>query len=635
MNETQPTLQNVEPEQTAVAAASHILNFLRNFSISAKIGGAFTVMVILTLLLGVTNLFIAQIKSEAVTELADTQSELTLIEAIRVDIAQMRQLEQQFLLNWEEQGFDAAYQNYIFPFIALQTQIPGKVTALQNLESNEEIPNQVNLDILARTNQAVPQYGSQFLNIVEALKLRGSRDTGLKGAFNQAIVQLDSLTVFTDESEMRIFMDMRQNAVRWLLYKDVNSVSAVRSDAAQLKELVAASDFPEETRVEAAASLDAYLEAFDELVAADIQVRGLLNRFDAMARAVDLPAERVVENEQEDAAEAFDNFNSAERLEQSLGLITLLASVALGITLAITTTRNIVGPLAKLTRAAESISAGDLSARAEIAAADEIGMLGRTFNTMAQQLGHTLGQLEERVAERTRALQASVEVSNRLSTILDPQKLLLSVVEEIKTAFNYYHVHIYLFDEDKERLMMAGGTGEAGEAMMAARHSIQEGQGLVGRAAAANEVALVPDVAQAEGWLPNPLLPDTRAEIAVPIAVGDDVLGVLDVQHDVTQGLGEEDVSLLQSVANQVAVAVQNARQFDRTERRAQQGARINAIAQRINSAVTIEDVLQIAAAEVGQATGARRASVQLTNPSRTFQPSAPQNGRNGSQANE
>ncbi|MFQ5422097.1 MAG: GAF domain-containing protein, partial [Anaerolineae bacterium] len=287
--------------------------------------------------------------------------------------------------------------------------------------------------------------------------------------------------------------------------------------------------------------------------------------------------------------------------------------------------------LAKLTGAAESISEGDLSARAEVVSTDEIGLLAGTFNNMAQQLGRTLGQLEERVAERTRALQTSAEISSRLSTILEPQKLLLAVVEEIQKAFDYYHVHIYLFDDEKQQLEMAGGTGEAGEAMLAARHTIAKGKGLVGQAAAGNEVVLVSDVTQSPGWLPNPLLPDTKAEIAVPIAIGDDVLGVLDVQQNVIQGLGDEDVSLLQSVANQVAVAVQNARQFDSAQHRAQQEARINAIAQRINNAVTIENVLQIAVEELGQATGVKRASVQLTNPTRIFQPTtAPQNGGNG-----
>ncbi|MFQ5435856.1 MAG: hypothetical protein ACE5FD_13340, partial [Anaerolineae bacterium] len=356
MNETETNPLQTLHEQAAGSIGSRILHFFRGLNISIKIGGAFTAMVLLSITLGVINIVIAQVKNKAINELAETQSELTLIEAIQVDIAQMRQVEQQFLLNWETQGYDVAYQNYIFTFIALQSQVPGKVIALQDLETSGGNPNQVNLDILDRTNRVVPQYGSQFLNIVAVLKQRGGRDTGLKGAFNQALAQIDDISVFTDQPEMAvIFAEMRQNSIQWLLYQDVDVVSIVRSDNAQLKELVAASDLPEATWVEAEAGLDAFLEAFNDLAAADIQVQGLLNRFDAIARAVDVPAERVVENEQADAAETLATFNKAEQLEQSLGLVTLLVAVGLGIALAIATTQNIVSPLAKLTGAAESI----------------------------------------------------------------------------------------------------------------------------------------------------------------------------------------------------------------------------------------------------------------------------------------
>jgi PAS domain S-box-containing protein len=115
---------------------------------------------------------------------------------------------------------------------------------------------------------------------------------------------------------------------------------------------------------------------------------------------------------------------------------------------------------------------------------------------------------------------------------------------------------------------MAGGTGEAGREMLARGHTIPLERGLVGRAAHANAPVLVPDTAGEPGWLPNPLLPETKAEIAVPITIGETVLGVLDVQHNIVNGLTQEDVTLLQSIANQVAVAIQNARQYEQARER-------------------------------------------------------------------
>jgi GAF domain-containing protein/HAMP domain-containing protein len=305
---------------------------------------------------------------------------------------------------------------------------------------------------------------------------------------------------------------------------------------------------------------------------------------------------------------------ASQQTRNTAGLAVFVALLAGAI--AVVLGRQLVSPIAHLTNVTARISAGDLAARASVISRDEVGTLATGFNAMADRVSSLLTGLQA----RTRALETSAEVSRRLSTILDQKQLVAEVVEQLQQAFDYYHVHIYLADEASQdpstgsgqALVMAGGTGEAGRAMLAGGHKLPRGKGVVGRAAETKAAVLVPDVSQDEGWLPNPLLPDTRSEIAVPIAAGEQVLGVLDVQHNVAGGLDQADADLLQSIAGQVAIALQNTRLFAEAQRKAEREARLNLIAQRIQNTATVEDALKVAVREVGQALGAPETCVRL-----------------------
>ncbi len=283
-----------------------------------------------------------------------------------------------------------------------------------------------------------------------------------------------------------------------------------------------------------------------------------------------------------------------------LGLVLIMILLSASIWLIV---RQFSTPLQELTEAARAIEKGDLTQTIERPRYDEFGILADAFNSMTSQLQQTQHGLEEQIAIRTRALETSTEVSHRLSTILDQDELAKTVVDELVSSFGYYYAHIYKFEgDDKNTLYMKGGTGEAGQTLLARGHTIQKGRGLVGRAAETNSIVLVNDTLNEEGWLPNELLPETKSEIAVPIALGEKVLGVFDVQHNELNAFSEEDTALLQSLANQIAIAAQNAQAYKATQERADREALMGKIAQEIQSTTSMEDALKVAVRELGRA---------------------------------
>ncbi len=175
--------------------------------------------------------------------------------------------------------------------------------------------------------------------------------------------------------------------------------------------------------------------------------------------------------------------------------------------------------------------------------------------------------LEERIAGRTEGLKIVSQMSERLNAILEVEQLMLELVEQVKRGFNYYHAHVYLYDESQQNLVMMAGAGEAGQKMKAAGHAIATtASSLVAQAARTGNIVVVNNVHEDSNWLPNPLLPDTHSEMAIPIILQSEVVGVLDVQQNKTNAFDAGDTDLLRTLANQVAVSIRNAQLFTQTE---------------------------------------------------------------------
>lgn len=173
-------------------------------------------------------------------------------------------------------------------------------------------------------------------------------------------------------------------------------------------------------------------------------------------------------------------------------------------------------------------------------------------------------KMEELLAQRAAQLEKVAHISSAISAVLDVNMLLPKVVDLVKEQFGYSHSHIYLLDNSSNTLMLAAGAGEAGRQMLAKGHHIQlaHPHSIVARVAREKQGLIINDVKHTTNFWPNPLLPETRSDLAVPLIIGDEVIGVFDVQSNETEHFTAEDTYIQTTLAGQVAISIENARQF-------------------------------------------------------------------------
>ena len=199
--------------------------------------------------------------------------------------------------------------------------------------------------------------------------------------------------------------------------------------------------------------------------------------------------------------------------------------------------------------------------RIEYLTEDDQALLEAVAEQISQALERT--RLIEQTQKSAVELQTVARVSSASSSILDPLQLLQSVVDLAKKSFNLYHAHVYLLDESGEKLNLSVGAGERGRKMVAEGWSIQiEKESIVTRAARFRQGQIVNDVRQVDEFLSNPILPDTLSEMAVPMIVGNRLLGVFDVQSDRLNFFTDDDLRTYSTLASQTSIALQNAQLF-------------------------------------------------------------------------
>lgn len=273
--------------------------------------------------------------------------------------------------------------------------------------------------------------------------------------------------------------------------------------------------------------------------------------------------------------------------------------------------RNIAIPLGEIAHGLQVFRSGDLSYEMVPHGTPEVRELMSTINEIAHELDYSATQLAEtnqtleaRVAERSRYLETVAQVVTQTSTILNVKQLLQAVVDLTKANFELYHAHVYLLNETGTRLELAAGAGEIGKILTEQGHqiSLQSVKSVVASAGRTQSLVIVNDVTTAPDFLPNPLLPATKSELAAALVARGELIGVLDVQSAEIDHFGPELQTVMRTLAQQIAAALSNARLYSEVERTSRQEQALSLITREMQTASSIEDVLQTAARELGKA---------------------------------
>ena len=271
-----------------------------------------------------------------------------------------------------------------------------------------------------------------------------------------------------------------------------------------------------------------------------------------------------------------------------INIILVITASILIMIIATLVVRSLTSPIISLTKTANAISQGDLSARAEINSTDEIGLLANTFNKMSSQIQGLVTDLEQRVEQRTKELeqrtvelekitrqsekradelQTIAEVAGYISTEKDLESLLPLITQTVSERFGYYHIGIFLLNENGKFAVLRAANSPGGQRMLQRQHKLEVGQvGIVGNVTSTGSPRIALDTGADAVYFNNPDLPETHSEMALPLTARGTIIGALDVQSTIPNAFTDADISILGLLADQIAIAIDNVRLLEETK---------------------------------------------------------------------
>ena len=221
-------------------------------------------------------------------------------------------------------------------------------------------------------------------------------------------------------------------------------------------------------------------------------------------------------------------------------------------------TRQIIQPLQQITETVSYISRGDFQKQADEKRKDEIGLLAYSVNQIGKNLSDHYNNLENQVRNGTEFIQTAAEIGEKALSIQDIDEILQTTVSLIVENFFHFHAAIFIIDKKKSKAVLRAIHGRASTNPDCNDYRVPiDSESIIGWTAKYNQTRIVIDINRDPLYKAFPGLPDTKSEIAIPISTYGQVLGVLGVQDAAYDAFGEEEITTLQLIANQLAAAIQ------------------------------------------------------------------------------
>lgn len=548
------------------------MNILRNLKIRAKLVIAFTGIAVLG---GLIAFIGGQVSTTRITE--DAIPSLQTVEAVKLN-ARIIQAE---ILEFVSTGEDEALDQFDETSRALTSQLaafpaladdPGEAQAYSDFAAS--VQDMLLLAAAIAQEHAASHESLEALEEIESqaeqLLARVDGVIANELARNLAAENLDEIA--EDALPSKGFVAQFGASLNRMLLETVQFVAVGETESleelSESKESMAAAlqallpvleaDEPGEAEIrQALLEIEPeVIAASDAVVESHQKVLDLLEQLEIAERQLEEHVEIIDSFIQEDVAAGTSEVNTGTTISS-------LAAVVLAVGLGLVATSALVRPLNALVDSANKLGEGDLSVQAHIRSGDEMGDLAQSFNKMAARLRQTLTGLEN----TTRDLILTAEVGRSVSEVKELSTLLSDAVELIRERFGLYYVQIYLTDPAGRNLVLSAGSGAEGQRLLRRGHRLPIDMASInGSAVVQRQAVIVEDTASSTIHRPNPALPETRSEMAVPLLVGDQVVGVLDIQSSQAGALDKSDLPAYETLAGQLAIAIQNAALFTEVE---------------------------------------------------------------------